>query len=770
MSLQPDPQAALDFLARIYPEGPWVLHSIAFEGGVPDKGVFKPGQEDDLAQWILQRNQDRDGKRNIYFSVNLPTPEWIEDSGDRKAFKHQIAEVSRLHVDLDPPRWVDDMSIEKKRECHVQERKRLLSLLTDSLPDCIPQPAAIVDSGGGYWGFWTLNQPIRLDGTKEDADNAALYSKRLQELFGKGADSCHNVDRIARLPGTVNWASNDKSTSKGQIDRLATCEQFTDDVYAIEEFSKAPGKVHPQPVAVYIDSANVERFESVDDISELQDVSDKRNEKCRVCIVQGHDLDDPPKSRSEPLFFVCCQMIRAGCSDDDIYSVITDLEFKVSDSVYTEKNGRARRNPERYAIQQIENAHDVVAAESEDFETNDDGRPYANLHNARLAIAKLGVGLKYNEFADRALITGLSDFGPYLSDAAVTRLWLAIEETFKLTFAKDKFWAIVSDMAQQNKCHPVREFLDSLTWDGTPRLDGWLSRYLGVEESEYARAIGTIVLIAAVRRVRQPGCKFDEMMVLEGPQGGRKSTALAVLAIRPEWFSDDLPLNAKAQQFIEQTVGKWIVEAGELEGLRKGSVEALKSCLSRQRDRSRMAYGRLPVERDRQFVIVGTTNKSRYLKDPTGGRRFWPVRVGCVDIDLLKSDVAQLWAEAAARELEGESIGLDPSLYGAAAEEQDARHIEDPWLQVLRECFGDLEGKIQTKDVWDLVQVPIERREQEHNDRLGEAMRGLGWERTKRRFGGPKPENCYIKGDASRKLVVVRGSVYSEDKAPSEPF
>jgi predicted P-loop ATPase len=181
--------------------------------------------------------------------------------------------------------------------------------------------------------------------------------------------------------------------------------------------------------------------------------------------------------------------------------------------------------------------------------------------------------------------------------------------------------------------------------------------------------------------------------------------------------------------------------------MRKGDVDSLKSCLSRQRDRSRMAFGHLPLERARQFVIIGTTNSDRYLKDNTGNRRFWPVRVGEVKIDDLRRDREQLWAEAAAREAAGASIRLDPDLYGAASEEQARRRVEDPFVETLGAMLNGAEGKLRSIDAWAIVGVPEGQRTQDHNQRLGDAMRELGWERTKLRFDGVV-EHCYAKGDA----------------------
>jgi predicted P-loop ATPase len=724
----PNYQASVEFLERWERGGPWVV--VAIIPDPPKKGrktftaTFGAPTKKELREWLEEQGAL---KRNLYFTLNR-----CARSMSDKPERVDIAALSWLHVDLDP----------RAGEDHAAERARIFEKLRN-LPEGIPPPTCVIDSGNGGQAFWRLRVPHLLDGKLEAAIEADRWNKQLELRLG--GDACHNIDRIMRLPGTVNWPNANKR-AKGRVPALARLVEFNDSQHDLAGFEKAPAVAAPSngvaAAEVKIDAANVKRFASVDEIPELRDESDGRNAKCRVAIVQGCDPDDPQKSRSEPLRFVCCQMVRAGCSDDAIYSVITDTEFAISASVRDKGAG-----VERYAVRQIRRAREAVAAEAAEFQGDEKGNLYKNLHNARVAIAKLGVSVEFDEFADRALVAGLPEFGPYLDDAAVTRLRLAIDERFKILFGKEFFVDVVTDMARRNRRHPVREFLDDLAWDGTPRLDRWLSTYMGAKETEYTRAVGALVLVAAVRRVRKPGCKFDEMVVLEGPQGGFKSTALKVLAILEDWFSDDLPLNAKPQQFIEQTVGKWIVEAGELKGMRKGDVDSLKSCLSRQRDRSRMAFGHLPLERARQFVIIGTTNSDRYLKDNTGNRRFWPVRVGEVKIDDLRRDREQLWAEAAAREAAGASIRLDPELYGAASEEQARRRVEDPFVETLGAMLNGAEGKLRAIDAWAIVGVPEGQRTQDHNQRLGDAMRELGWERTKLRFDGVV-EHCYAKGDA----------------------
>ncbi len=304
----------------------------------------------------------------------------------------------------------------------------------------------------------------------------------------------------------------------------------------------------------------------------------------------------------------------------------------------------------------------------------------------------------------------------------------------------------------------MAEYLAALRWDGVPRIGRWLAAYGGAVDVPYTGAVGELVLVAAVRRVRRPGVKFDEMLVLESPQGTNKSSALKLLAMRDEWFTDDLPLNAEAKRVIEALSGKWIVEAGELKGLKKGGTDHLKGFLSRTHDKARMAYDHLDSEVPRQCIIIGTTNDGRYLRDTTGNRRFWPVAIQGFDLDALRRDRDQLWAEAATREAEGAPIRLDPALWGDAAEEQNARRVEDPFFESLHAVLGEeMQGKLRAKDAWRIVGKPQGMRTQDDNERLGDAMRRLGFSAKQRRFGGPSPEAAYVRGDGLCRIGLEIG-------------
>ena len=354
------------------------------------------------------------------------------------------------------------------------------------------------------------------------------------------------------------------------------------------------------------------------------------------------------------------------------------------------------------------------------------------------------------------LISGLEGY-EIINDAAMIKLWLLVDESFQFLPSKDFFFNVVEEAARRNSFHPVCDYLDGLKWDGVPRIDRWLITYGQADDTEYVRAVGAIMLVAAVRRVRQPGCKFDEMPIFEAPQGLDKSTVLSTLAVQQEWFSDDLPLNADGKKVIEQLRGKWIVEAAEMSGLRRADVEHLKAMLSRQVDRGRLAYGRITTECPRQWIVVGTTNETIYLKDLTGNRRIWPVKVKSFDAAAVRRDRDQLWAEAAVREAMGESIRLKKSLWKAAAGEQEERTVNDPWFELLGDVLGDLKGKLLATDAWIIVGVDKGHRTQDQNTRLGRAMKALKFERKVLRIGG-QLQRCYVRGtpaEQEKRIVVV---------------
>lgn len=403
---------------------------------------------------------------------------------------------------------------------------------------------------------------------------------------------------------------------------------------------------------------------------------------------------------------------------------------------------------------------------SKDFDrSKKSGTIYHSQHNIRLALAKLGVSVAYDEFARRINVSGLPGYGPEYDDAASVNLRLTIDERFNFRIGKDLFADVISNEAQAGRYHPVLDYLGSLHHDGTPRVGGpdhpsWLTTYAGAPDTPYVRAVGRMLLVAAVRRVRDPGCIYQELVILESAQGKNKSTALAVLAVKKEWFTDDYPLGGETRRLLEATMGRWIVEAGELKGMSRSEVAVLKNQLSRTHDESRLAYGKTSTKVARQYVAIGTTNPDgEYLRDATGNRRFLPVIIEEFDLDALKRDRDQLWAEAAALERSGVSIRLDPALYADAAEEQDERTTVDPMDLIVCEAFEGLVGKIRISDAWNVLGIRDRPLTDLEMTRFGTAMRKNGWARRRVREGNGQRSFVYARGNAweSEKWLVVTG-------------
>lgn len=263
------------------------------------------------------------------------------------------------------------------------------------------------------------------------------------------------------------------------------------------------------------------------------------------------------------------------------------------------------------------------------------------------------------------------------------------------TFSARNYDIAVTKVADDRAYHPIREFIESLPeWDKIPRVDTLLVDYLGAADTAYVRAVTRKTLCAAISRVLRPGCKFDSMLVLNGPQGVGKSTLIAKLA--GEWFSDSLNLgDTKDKTAAEKLQGYWILEIGELAGLKKAEVETLRSFLSRQNDIYRAAFGKRATPHLRQCVFFGTTNaESGYLRDTTGNRRFWPVKTPSngkkQSWNLTHEEILQIWAEALVYVRQGEKLYLSPEMDALAKDEQREAMESDEREGLVREYLDTL--------------------------------------------------------------------------------
>jgi predicted P-loop ATPase len=370
---------------------------------------------------------------------------------------------------------------------------------------------------------------------------------------------------------------------------------------------------------------------------------------------------------------------------------------------------------------------------------NDKGAPRGLLANAITALRNApqwrGV-LGFNEFS--LSITALRD-APW--DATPAK-WGDHEDRLTCDWLQHRGIHVSPETAGQavdtvsrDHCfHPVRQYLNSLEWDGVRRLDYWLSIYLGAPQSDYISAVGSRWGISAVARIFEPGCKADCCIIAESPQGSGKSRAFKTLG--GEWFTDEIA-DLGSKDSAMQTRGVWIIEIAELDSMSRADSGKIKAFMSRTTDRFRPPYGKHLIESPRQCVFAGSVNHSQYLRDETGARRFWPVACGTIDNAALARDRDLLWAEAVARYRSGGVWWLDSAeLIVQAHEEQASRYEGDAWEETIREWVA---GR-QTVSIPNILQICLAKDPanwtQTDQNRVARTLKAMRWERYRRRVDG----------------------------------
>jgi len=363
------------------------------------------------------------------------------------------------------------------------------------------------------------------------------------------------------------------------------------------------------------------------------------------------------------------------------------------------------------------------------------------IHNAAVILGlspELRGCVYLDEFASRIMIDVEPPWGgggsrPWKDvDYASANAWL--QARHKLNVGIEPTRHAVEVVGSKDMRHPVREYLLSLEWDGEVRTDNWLHEFCGVRESHWASIVGPRWLISAVARVMSPGCKADHTLILEGAQRIGKSSALATLA--HPWFTDELG-DLGSKDAAQQLHGVWVVELAELDAIGRAEVSRTKAFLSKTFDRFRPAYGVQVRKVPRQNVFAGTVNQSEYLRDDTGNRRFWPVKCGKVDLELLESQRDQLWAEALVRYTQGEVWWLGDRESALAEEETERRMEVDAWEETIRSFVASRKDArlvgVTLSDIMGALGIEIARRTRTDQFRVTRALTRMGWARTEGR-------------------------------------
>jgi predicted P-loop ATPase len=384
-----------------------------------------------------------------------------------------------------------------------------------------------------------------------------------------------------------------------------------------------------------------------------------------------------------------------------------------------------------------------------ELETDQNGNFKRSLSNVRVALkAHFAEVFAFDAFAQRPMVLAAVPWNEdnqirLLDENDITRTheWLQLEGI--AIGARSTVTDALLSVCHDNAYHPVRDYLDSLEWDGSERIDTWFTMYYGVTDSAYTRAAGRKFLIGAVARVMEPGCKMDYMPVLEGSQGTFKSTSLKKLA--DPWVLEDLA-DMKGKDGKEQIQGRWIIEVSELDAMKRSEKETIKAFISTRVDIFRPPYGRLVREYPRQCVLVGTTNSDHYLQDETGNRRFWPVKCGYIDLDAIERDRDQLWAEATHAYRNGEAPYIDNSEASQqAALAQGQRYASHPWEEKIASWLEHMHETTQLRIAEDCLELSSGQLNRSAGMQISTILTSLGWKRDDTRIHATKNDGAATK-------------------------
>jgi len=358
------------------------------------------------------------------------------------------------------------------------------------------------------------------------------------------------------------------------------------------------------------------------------------------------------------------------------------------------------------------------------------GKPFshvANVHTILNEDERWQGRLSYNILKDEVCI----DEEP-LEGHHITKCRLFMQSVYQIKVTKDNAKDLLVLLAKQNTFNPLQDYLKSLKWDGVERLATLLPTYWGTDNTPLICEFGLRWAISCVARAMMPGCKVDTVLILSGPQGALKSSSLQALAT-DSFFSDShLDISNKTAYELIHQAGVWIWEIAENYTLQRSDINNSKMFLSAKSDRYRPSYEACPVNRGRSLVFCSTTNEWQMLTDLTGNRRFWPVRVGAIDIEAIKRDRSQIWAEAMHLLSTDEDWWLTGEFELLLSDYQKEFTITDPWQVAVEQVAAHYKAGFINEDVMDFLNMPHSRRTRAEQSRINGICTALKYQRIRK--------------------------------------
>ncbi len=367
---------------------------------------------------------------------------------------------------------------------------------------------------------------------------------------------------------------------------------------------------------------------------------------------------------------------------------------------------------------------------------SDTGYPRPNIDNALKILENhpdMQNLLWYDTFHKKQYTRWKSDITREWSDTDNINLTRWMQDTIGIHNMPDKIvhLACMAYSQSMSRNEPY-DWMEKLAWDGEERLPLFLNDCMEAEDNEFIRAVSQNLWIAMVARIYQPGCKYDNMIVLIGGQGTFKSSSLGIIG--GKWFAE-LHESVMNPNFFMALHGKLLVEIAELDSFSKAETSRIKTVISCATDRYRTPYARTSQDHPRSCIFIGTTNEDQFLQDSTGGRRFWPVKIGYIRTDLIKANRDQYFAEAAAKYKRGTTWYNVP--IALARQEQENRRISDDWESVVgRYLVYHGTTEITTTEILsEIIKLELSKQTKWEQIRIGKIMTQIGWRRKQRREG-----------------------------------
>ena len=744
---------------------------------------FVRGEGDALSEWIAGYQQNG---RNVYFTPNETRPDCARKPGKTD----MVAAVCRF-ADVDP---------EDTHLSLAEERDRLHRLADALIASELP-PTVIIDSGNGLQPIWAVTRETL---TPEVIMRVETETAALEHALGAGGT--HNIDRLLRLPGTLNFPNKAK-LAKGRGVARSRLIFAGANVYQLDQAGtlvngqlEEAGLVRPKPkpadtgsntLDVTLDPAEVgklvtqlEQAQATREIGKIEDLpADLQARLLSAIILDPATMTDRDYARRKRLADRWAGLVddlaeagrdnsRSG-ADLSLAAMLKAAGFTHLDCaliLLAFKHGKANNEAWptealrlRHVARSVLRSHEPPpeSAWQRSLLLSEKGNPLPILANALSALREAPVWegvFAWNEFSSRVTVMrhlpgprhkGL-EIPREVGEADISRVtdWLQHQG---IRVSSGTTLEAIRTIGDHHRFHPVREYLLGLHWDRVPRIDRWLIDHLGAEDNDLNKVFGAKWLIGCVARVMQPGCKLDTALVLESRQGLMKSTALSTLG--SPWFTDHMP-ELGSKDAMEQLQGVWIIELAELSSLGRAEAGRIKAFLSTRADRFRPSYGRSAADHPRQCGFAGSINPggSGYLRDETGNRRFWCVKCAVgwqddrrVDIADLAAKRDQLWAEAVHRATSHEPWWLDTAAE-AQAEAEAAERFETDSREFIIRNF--LRGRSYTR-MTELfsepcLNIPTDRQTRATQMEIGRIMAVMKWTRRRRRNSHQELEWIYL--------------------------